>query len=212
MDTDLARMGWWDWLGVIAFGLGIMAIPTILQMWFGRRKLIASFRVEHRDADRSLQIFLTNPPLKEGSWLDKIGVERNDIKSLSVSFRITIAGGADIIPVHHAALFTDANPDVLAWRIALPPTYVGAATTVIVSWNSSKRTAVVPPDRLRTARVLPAGRYIARFVFSVNGKTRIVTRSFIVGIGADDLKWVMPNAANLHAPDEVSVLEVRARE
>ncbi len=197
---------WWDVLGVIAFGLGIMAIPTILQMWFGRRKLIASFRVEHRDANRSLQIFLTNPPLKEGSWLDKIGVERNDIKSLSVSFRITIAGGADIIPTHHAALFTDANPDVLAWRISLPPTYVGAATTVIVVWDSSKKTASVPPDRLRTDIVLPANRYIARFVFSVNGRTRIVERSFIVGAGADDLRWIIPSAANLDTLDQVSVL------
>ena len=60
--------------GAFLAAVGIaMALSPFLQMWFGRGKMIPTFRVEHHNADRSLQIFLANPPVKEGSWLDRTG-------------------------------------------------------------------------------------------------------------------------------------------
>ncbi len=191
----------WAWvvaiIGLVMSVIGIaMAVGPFLQMWFGRGKVEPTFRLEPNDPHRSLHIFLLNPPITS-ALLNRLGVERDTVKSLSISFRIAEGGsGIEILPIHQAKLYTDDQPDDRGvYRISLPPTYSVQATAIIVHWDSVTQAAAVPPDRLRGPITVPTGRYRADFVLLVNGKTRRLSRSFIVGAQGSDLNWITPTAA-----------------
>jgi len=102
----------WEWVGIILAGLGlIMGVPSMFQMAMGRPKLILDFTKIVHDKERHLAIFLKNQPLgnpQEGqkSIWRKLGVKRDTIESLTVSFRYTEVGtGRILIPVMQARIF-----------------------------------------------------------------------------------------------------------
>jgi len=80
----------WEWVGIVLAGWGIaMGTPSVLQMIFGRPKLLTNFDRYVRDQERGLLVFLKNPPLGKKSFLRKLGIRRDTIASLSASFRIS---------------------------------------------------------------------------------------------------------------------------
>src|SRR4030042_7069739 len=80
----------WEWVGIVLAGWGIaMGTPSIFQMMLGRPKLLRDYDRHVRNQERALLIFLKNPPLSEKSIWRKIGIRRDTISSLSVSFCIT---------------------------------------------------------------------------------------------------------------------------
>lgn len=187
--------GNWEWVGIILAGFGIvMGTPSLLQMIYGRPKLKSEYTIIAQEQHRSLAIFLKNPPLEQKSILEKLGVRRDTIESLILSFSISEAGsGRTLIPIMQTRIFSDEDPDNKGrGRIALPPTYHSPATVMVAMWDDAKKVAIIPGDRLRQSVGLPSGKYLIEVLLIPDGKPRKEIMQFIVGKTADELMWVVP--------------------
>ena len=191
----------WEWTGIVLAGLGlIMGVPSVLQMTMGRPKLMVGFDRVVKDKERSLAIFFKNPQLDKKSVWRKLGIKRDTIQSLIVSFRISEAGaGKVIIPIMQSRIYSDDDPTGKgSGRIALPPTMSFEACAMITMWDEVKKRAVVPGDRLRQAVGLSAGIYRLEVIIVVDGDAQHKFREFIIGNTADDLVWVKPHQSASH--------------
>ncbi|HUX49068.1 MAG TPA: hypothetical protein VMV76_07965 [Dehalococcoidia bacterium] len=188
----------WEWVGGLFAIVGvIMEIPGLLQMTIGRAKLIAEFEKIVEREKRSLALFMKNPQLGDASigkksiWR-RIGVKRESVESLIVSFQIREVGsGKVVIPIMQARIYSDADSsEEGSWRIRVPPTLSYETSVMVAMWNESKRVAVVPGDRLKGEVELPKGAYRIEVIFVVDGEPQKRFREFIVGDSADELSWV----------------------
>ena len=69
----------WEWVGIVLAGIGMaMATPSIIQMFWGRARVETEFEVNAHDNERSLIIFLKNPPVTNR-------ILRNAIKKIGLS-------------------------------------------------------------------------------------------------------------------------------
>lgn len=188
----------WEWVGGLFAVVGvIMEIPGLLQMTIGRAKLIVEFDKIVEREKRSLALFMKNPQLGDASigkksiWR-RIGVKRESVESLIVSFQIREVGsGRVVIPIMQARIYSDADSsEEGSWRVRVPPTLSYETSVMVAMWNESKRVAVVPGDRLRGEVELPKGAYRIEAIFVVDGEPQKRFREFIVGDSADELSWV----------------------
>ena len=188
----------WQFVGAVLTAVGIvMGIPVLLQMTIGRAKLMVEFDKIVEQEKRSLAIFMKNPQLgdvstgKKTIWR-RIGVKRESIESLIVSFRITEVGtGKVVIPIMQARVYSDADPSEKGiWRVTVAPTLSFETTIMVAMWNEGKKVVIVPGDRLRGEVELPKGIYRIDAAFVVDGEAEMEFREFIVGDSADELTWV----------------------
>lgn len=186
----------WEWTGIVLAGLGlIMGVPSVLQMALGRPTLTFDFDRIVKEKERSLAIFFKNPQLKKQSVWRKLGIKRDTIQSLIVSFCITEIGTRKVMtkPIVHAIIHSDDDPTGKgSGRIALPPTMSFEACVIIAMWDGDKKKAIIPPDRLRPPVELSSGAYQVEAIFAVDGEPQTEFRRFIVGDKADDLVWITP--------------------
>lgn len=189
---------WVQWVGFFIAGVGvIMEIPGWLQRTIGGAKLIVEFEKIVEQQKRSLAIFMKNPQLGDASigeksiWR-KIGVKRETIESLIVSFSISEVGtGKVVIPIMHARIYSDADSSGQgSWRVTVPPTMTFETVVMVAMWDESKKVAIVPGDRLRAQVELQKGVYKIEAIFAVDGEPQKRFRTFIVGDNADSLTWV----------------------
>lgn len=184
----------WEWVGIILAGIGItMAMPPILQLFWGHHSLRTRFENGVDGVKRFLPVYLDNMPVKN-KILKKLGIKRDTIQSLTVQFRISEAGsGKVIIPIHNARIYSDDDPtDIGKDRISLPATLSVGACIMIVQWDAQKKQAIVLHDRLMSEFPLNTGQYIIDISLFVDGEPRIISRQFVVGQRADDLSWINP--------------------
>lgn len=187
----------WEWVGIVFAGLGLaMATPSIFQMLWGCACVEIQFEVSAHDSERSLVIFLQNPPVKN-KILKLLGVKRETVQSLTAELRISEFGSRKIIvPIRHCRLFSDEDvSEKGSNRIVLPPTYSVAASIMIAMWDNTKRQAVILGDRLRSPLFLGEGYYFAQIIIFSDGQSREISRQFVVGKNADDLIWAKPQAS-----------------
>jgi hypothetical protein len=182
----------WEWVAIVFVGVGIaMTAPGLLQMFLGRACVETEFEVSARGDERSLVVFLKNPPI-QSRVLKTLGVRREPVQSLTAEIRISEFGSKKIIaPIRHARLFTDEGTSSEKGfnRIALPPTYSVAASIMVAMWDSGHRQAVVLGDILREPLFLNEGYYYAQLLILVDGEPNEVSRQFVVGKTADELIW-----------------------
>lgn len=179
-------------VGLVAFVLAVLAVPSVLQMLCGRARLRTEYRTDANGEDRSLIVFLSNPPVRK-KILKWIGVQRVAIQSLEASFRIREAGSGKVLdPIRHARFKSPDDPsdDYFSYRIVLPPTYSVGASLMVAIWDKGNARAVVPPDRLRSAIALPDGLYHVEMKFLIDGDPLSESRNFKVGQRGDDLMWL----------------------
>ncbi|MBI2832141.1 MAG: hypothetical protein HYX79_07790 [Chloroflexi bacterium] len=180
----------WEWVGIVLAGWGIaMGAPSLFQMMIGRPKLLTSYERHVIERKRALLILLKNPPLGQRSIWRKLGVRRDTIESLIVSFGITEVGtGKVILLIANAKIYSDDDPTGIGRkRIALPPTISSEAAVTIALWDETKNKTVIAAD---TPIELPAGVYQLEVVFGVDGDLRKEFMKFVVGTAADDLVWL----------------------
>jgi hypothetical protein len=76
----------WEWVGIVLAGVAIaMATPSIFQMFWGCACIDTEFEVSATGEERSLLIFLKNPPVKS-RILRILGVKRETVQSLNAKF------------------------------------------------------------------------------------------------------------------------------
>ena len=185
----------WEWVVVVLAGVGIaMATPSIFQMFWGRACVETEFEVSAKDSERSLLIFLKNPPVKS-RILKVLGVKRETVQSLTAEIRISEFGSKKIIvPIRHARLFSDDDSsDIGSNRIVLPPTYSVAASIMVAMWGNKNKRAVILGDRIRQPLLLGEGYYWIQIIIFVDGDPKEISQRFVVGKNADDLIWAKSN-------------------
>lgn len=179
-------------LGVVAFVLAVLAVPSVMQMIVGRAHLKREYETNADGADRTLLVFLSNPPVKRKFWR-RIGVQRVAIQSLEAAFQIREAGSGKVLDTIRHAQFNatdDPSDKTSVSRIVLPPTFSVGATMMLALWDEATAEAVVMPDRLRPALGLTAGLYHIQIVYQVDGEPLTDERTLKVGHRADDLMWI----------------------
>jgi hypothetical protein len=189
---------WVPWVGLVCGGVGvIMSVPGVLQMTIGRAKLIVEFERIVEGQKRALGVFMKNPQLGDASTGKKsiwrtMGVKREGVESLIVSFQIAEAGtGKIVIPIMNGRIYSDADSSRQgSWRVTVPPTLSFETSVAVAIWNESKKVAVVPGDNLRADVELGKGAYRIEVIFVVDGEPEKRFGSFIVGDNADSLVWV----------------------
>lgn len=185
----------WEWVGIVLGWVAIaMAAPCISQMFWGRACLETEVEASARAGERSLLIFLKNPPVKN-RMLKALGVKRETVQSLTAEIRIAEFGSKKVIvPIRHLRLYPDDDAsDVGSARIALPPTYSVAASMIVVTWDNNSGQAVVPGDRNRQPLTLGEGYYLALIILLMDGEPTKICQPFVVGKNADDLMWGKAN-------------------
>jgi hypothetical protein len=158
----------WQWIGIFcgiaALVLGVMAVPSILQMVFGRPRVDWDFERNVDGQERQLGVFLKNPPISN-AFLKRLHVRRDAVQSLTGTLRISEAGSSKIlVPILQITFYSDetlANPQGMN-RIFLPPTQSVGASFPIVQWDNKDKRASVVPDPLRKKFELAPGYYQER--------------------------------------------------
>ena len=103
----------WEWVGIVLAGWSIaMGAPSLFQMMLGRARLLTLYDRAVREQERSLLVFLKNPPINNRVIWNKFGLRRETIASLSASFVITEIGSNRVLtkPLVHARIFTHDEP------------------------------------------------------------------------------------------------------
>jgi hypothetical protein len=188
---------WLQWVGFFIAGVGvIMEIPDWLQRRIGGAKLMVEFERIVREEKRALAIGMKNPPLGDASTGKKsiwrrIGVKRETVKSLVVSFGISEVGtGKVVIPAMNARIYSAADSSGQGnWLVTLPPTLRFETSVIVALWNENGKVAIVPGDNDRTQVELPKGVYRIDATFVVDGEPQKRSREFIVGDTTDNLTW-----------------------
>ena len=186
--------GWLEWVGSVSSILGVLAFlmgfgPFAQWIW-GRPMVKTRFERDVQGSDRSLMVFFENPPVK--NRILKRLVHRRSVESLVVQYRVSEVGsGKIIVPIRQLRIYSDEDTDLNGrMRITLPPTISVASNAVPVFWNDQTKTAILPDSRTRLGVSLGPGLYRADFVVSIDGRPCRISRTFVVGDGADDLNWV----------------------
>jgi len=181
----------WGWVGIILAGVGLaMATPNIFQRILGRPILKIEFETGAQEAHRFLLVNLKNPPVTN-KVLKMLGIKRDSIQSLTISFRVVEYGSGKVIdPVRQAIIYSDEYvKDTGRYRIALPPTHSVGANFMIAIADGETKQVFIPQDRLREHLLIPPGYYQVIIAFMVDGNPIKVIRQFKVGAKADDLIW-----------------------
>jgi len=184
----------WEWVGIVLAGWGIaMATPSVMQMVMGRPHLLVESYEYVQDDQKTLQVLLKNPPVRNPIWR-LLGVRRDTLQSLTASYRIAERGsGTIVVPIRQARIYSDDDPaDEGKNRIALPPTFSIAASILIAIWQPEKQKVFVPGERQKQPVELSNGLYKATIIFSVEGENKYVTGEFVVGDKRDELVWAKP--------------------
>lgn len=188
---------WMQWVGFFIAGIGIiMKIPDWLQRRIGGAKLMVEFERIVREGKRALAIGMKNPPLGDAStgkksFWRRIGVKRETMKSLVVSFGISEVGTEKVvIPDMNARIYSAADSSGQGnWLVTLPPTLSFETSVIVAMWNENGKVAIVPGDNDRGQVELPKGVYRIDANFVVDGEPQKKSREFIVGDAADNLNW-----------------------
>ena len=76
-------LGWTDVvLSVVAFGIGLVTLPTAFQMWWGKPTPDMRFVTDRRESGVGLKCFITNDQVK--GWRKMFGVHRETANNLCV--------------------------------------------------------------------------------------------------------------------------------
>lgn len=137
--------------------------------------------------DRSLMVFLKNPPI--GRFLRNLGLRRDTIQSLTAHFQIREAGSGTVVAPSGMPAFdqTSDETDIGRERIMLPPTFSVGASLTIVLWYGGH--AWIAPDRLRDPEPAPPSPFAVEIIFVVDGEPLKYQGRFVVGSDPDDLGW-----------------------
>ncbi len=181
----------WEWVGIVLAGVSLaMASPSILQRFCGRPLVKVEFGRAVAGNERLLLVYLQNLPIRN-RVLRKLGVRRDTVQSLTAHFRISEFGSNKVIdPIRNARIYSYDDPtDMGKWQVVLAPTFSTGASFGVVSWDTQKNKAFIPPDRTKQSSELLSGYYRADIIIVVDGEPKHISQQFAVDQKADDLIW-----------------------
>jgi hypothetical protein len=175
----------WQWAGfilsVVALLIGVMALPTVLQMFHGGPRLEVEFAaaIGAQGGEKWLSCHIFNRPVKN-SVLRCLGVRRESLASVFVVFDVCKDGSLKYVASSVPVIRVIASNGIQGKSVSLPVSDLPAEFPIVVARTDG--TAVV--ERFDEGRQpLAPGRYRVE-VQIVAGEMRIRRKAaFAVGIG-----------------------------
>lgn len=177
----------WQWIGIIlgilGFGLASMAIPTVLQMFFGRPQISIEFKEADFPETRALQCHIENEPIRS-RVLRSLGVFRQSTH-ITVSISLYEQGTEKII-FKHAPLEINCGQGngiqigelTSAWPVITAP-FVQRRDSTFAYLNSKKQIDI------------PPGYYFVKLMVVAENKQCIIKeRKIHMGNHATELYWL----------------------
>ncbi len=158
-------------ISILALVVALMAFPTVLQVFWGKPKLIIDFGVQEVKGGKVLQGELYNQPIRS-KLLQILGIRRMVADDIVVSFSIKNGSNAiaEIIPslISHAGI----SP---AQRISLPPSIFPSQFGIAIVEDAEGLVRVFEQDK-----ILGLGLYRVFVEATVECKTITAQRDFKV--------------------------------
>ena len=189
VPNELQWVGFW--LGLIAFVLAILAIPSVVQSMFGQPKIKVMFETRTiRDevgSPRAVkECHLQNEPVQNW-WLRLCRVRRTTADDVSAWFTIREAGSERIVhDTVPAKIQTQINGG-LQERISLPASFQPSGFPVTVTPMGPESETLVFAGE--TMEILALGTYLVS-VLVTSGEDKFRAESqLVVGRRAEDVTW-----------------------
>ncbi len=158
-------------ISILALVVALMAFPTVLQVFWGKPKLIIDFGVQEVKGGKVLQGELYNQPIRS-KLLQILGIRRMVADDIVVSFSIKNGSNAiaEIIPslISHAGIAP-------AQRISLPPSIFPSQFGIAIVEDAEGLVRVFEQDK-----ILGLGLYRVFVEATVECKTITAQRDFKV--------------------------------
>ncbi|MQA00346.1 MAG: hypothetical protein GEU80_13630 [Dehalococcoidia bacterium] len=184
---------WLQWtdiaLSFVGFGIAIVAVPTILQMFFGAPDVRFRFRESVIDGDalKLLIVHVVNAPIRNKT-LRRLGVRRESLDEIVVHYRVFNRAGE---LVREAIPRLKAKPGEVSQRTSVPASMFGVDFW-LVAMNREGKTFINDgreEDDDDLAEQLPAGIYRVEVDALSSVGSHDVSGRFMVGTDQEHLHW-----------------------
>ena len=178
-------------IGLIALGIGLMALPTIFQMFYGRPKLMFEADDFTGPDGRILVLAIKNQPIKS-RFLRLIGVER-EAGDVIAFFDIQELGTGRILTRSVTGLLNCAPLRTMGLQArALPNFTVGL--TVISTREGSAQIVDARPEKVMP---IEPGHYVARIAIVRGQNTYRIDQAFRVANADHETIWDQRNVVSI---------------
>jgi hypothetical protein len=171
------------WISIVALVLAVVALPTTLQMFFGKPKITIRFSDDAVNGGHRLKCFFSNKGIKS-RFLRWLGVVRVPVQIEAMLFLTEYKTDKVIIPLLRLHLSTDRESGL---HVHLPFSIMGARAFVI-GYNAERDTFVIPQNDERDATILNPGIYCVR-VDVVTAYQALHTESRYLVVGQHKPYW-----------------------
>ena len=162
-------------ISIVALVAAMLALPTVLQMIWGKPKLVIAVSDREVTAGKVLQVELFNPPI-QNKLLRWLGVKRMTAGDVMGSFKIQEHGSRRVI-------FPGEVPEIITHngtgghqRISLAASFFPATFGVVLSLYEDKKAYVFEEQET----ILPPGKYCVCIHFMMEGEPIETERTFVV--------------------------------
>ena len=176
-------MGIGEWLGVIAIALGIIVLPTALQMFCGRPKIEFEFSVVGDKKNSALQCKILNRPI-ESKFLTWLGVRRENAH-IFAAYRVENTDTGEIV--------VDLMQPIIVSKgrrgkeFELTSSFLGVS--IAIAWISEQGVYALEEEIDKKAIPLKSGIYSVPLMVFCGEKSFPVRRNFVVTSNPIDTYW-----------------------
>ncbi len=162
-----------------------MALPTVVQMVWGKPIINLSFESIMEGNQKTLCCQLTNPPI-ENKILRMAGVYRRQIDSISAFYSIKDTNTSKIIV---GAAFCDIHSahDVPKTAISLPSSIIPSRIDLVQARHNGAASTIAPRQAKNIE--LPVGKYRATVIIKTSENEKVFCRNFLVKKEAETIAW-----------------------
>jgi hypothetical protein len=174
-------------LAILAVALGLMAIPPILQMIWGKPRITIAFTTHSRDGSKALTCSVSNPPVTN-RLLKVLGVTRRAAVGTITGFSISEYGtGRIVVPNIAEELASTPNaPAVPVLHFVASRISSGFPVAIM----ETKQAKVHSLDAALQRHDLPPGTYVCRVKIMWGSDKKEAERSFVLGASPETFEWV----------------------
>ena len=171
--------------GIIALILGILMLPTLLQMVWGKPNLKVEFEAElDGRGNKHLVCRIRNAPI-QSAILSKLGMYTRVAEHVGAHINISRRQRAELVTSFAARILTEPGR---ASRIARLPASNHKATITVALGRSNGQTDILDGGP-RVTSVAP-GIYSMVMLLSTDEKIRSISKEFTSGTSPQDLYWL----------------------
>ena len=183
-------LGWTDvFLSVVAFGIGLVTLPTAFQMWWGKPAVSVTFTSDRRESGVGLKCFIANDPVK--GWRKKLAYRETANNLCMIS---TIRDGKGELVGDMIRPTINVENGTPSLRVNLDAGLPGIA--VICFQEAGQQKATIN-DQSKNITIEP-GEYKCELKVIWNRGFITIRNGFIIGRSIDETYWATVRSGPPH--------------